>query len=119
MGEGKEALLRAVDIINKIDRSAELMEGWNKTIQFEFKGETGPFHIVINQGKMNFAEGPSPKADIVMNGETKAFAAVAGGGVDISQPISRGDIVITKGQVKDMITFGRILGALQRLKRKA
>ncbi len=119
MGEGKEALVQTVDLVNQIERSAELMGGWSKSIQFDFEGESGPFHIVIDGGKMKFAEGAAKDPEIIMSGLTTAFAPVARGAVDISHPISRGDIVIRKGQVKEMITFGRIFGALQRLKRKA
>ena len=118
MGKGKEALMQTVDLINSIDRSAELMQGWSKTIQFDFKGEEGPFYLSIDKGKMKFAEGPANNPDIVMTGDTNAFAPSVTGLVDISHPISRGDIVITKGQVKEMITFGRIFGATQRLRRK-
>lgn len=118
MGKGKEALLQTVDLINSIDRSAELMQGWSKTIQFDLKGETGPFHIAIDKGKMKFGEGPATSPDIIMTGSTDALAPSVTGVVDISHPISRGDIVITRGQVKDMITFGRIFGATQRLRRK-
>lgn len=118
MGEGKEALVQIVDLINSIDRSAELMQGWSKTIQFDFKGESGPFHISIDAGKMKFADGPAQSPDIIMSGNTSALAPAVQGTVDISHPIARGDIVITKGQVKDMITFGRIFGATQRLRRK-
>jgi putative sterol carrier protein len=119
MGEGKEALKQTVDLVNQIERSAELMGGWEKTIQFDFQGESGPFHITIEAGKMKFAEGAAKDPDIIMTGKTSALAPAVRGVVDISHPISRGDIVITKGQVKEMITFGRIFGATQRLRRKA
>jgi putative sterol carrier protein len=87
--------------LNESHKARNLMEAYPRTIQFDLKGEESKFFVTIEKGLMTISKGVSEKADLVIAGDTKEFAKVARGKLDLTHPIARGQITITKGKVSE------------------
>jgi putative sterol carrier protein len=55
----------------------------------------------------------SKKVDIVVSGDTKEFAKVVRGEIDVTHPIARGQLIIKKGKVSEMTLLNRILWVIK------
>lgn len=114
MGETFSEMTKIIPMINATPKTKDLMEAFPKTIQFELDGEESSFLITIQGGQMKLTQGISEKADIVVTGDTKEFAKVVRGKVDVTHPIARGQITVKKGKISDMTLLNRILWAIER-----
>jgi putative sterol carrier protein len=58
-----------------------MMEGWDKTLQFQLSGE-GPFYVKTENGKMSFFKGVSEKSDAILKGDSSIFFDMITGKID-------------------------------------
>jgi putative sterol carrier protein len=114
MGETYSEMIRIIPRLNESLKARNLMEAFPRTIQFDLEGEESKFYTTIEGGRMTITKGVSEKADIVIVGDTREFAKVAEGKLDVSHTIARGHITITKGKVSEMTLLNRILWATER-----
>jgi putative sterol carrier protein len=114
MGETFIEMEELASRLNESRWARNLMEAFPRTIQFDLEGEESKFFITIEGGRMAIAKGVSEKADIVIVGDTKEFAKVVRGKLDVTHPIARGQITVTKGKVSEMTLLNRILWATER-----
>ena len=114
MGETLNEMTGLAERLNKSRPAQNLMEAFPRTIQFDLKGEEGSFYITIAGGQMTITRGVPEKADILVAGESREFAKVARGKVDVTHPIAHGHITIEKGKVSEMTLLNRILVAAER-----
>src|SRR3989304_1045483 len=112
MGETFKELSGIVPRLNESRSARNLMEVFPRTIQFGLEGEESQFFITIGAGQMTVAKGISEKADIVVAGDTREFAKVVQGKLDVTHPIARGHITVAKGKVSEMTLLNRILWAV-------
>lgn len=114
MNETRDALIEAAALLNESRSARNLMDAFPKTVQLELQGEAKPLHITISGGRMAVRDGPGAVPDIVIAGETREFARVVKGELDISHLIARGKLRIEKGKVSDVTLLNRILWILKR-----
>ena len=114
MGATLSEFAKIIPVMNASPKTRNLMEVFPRTIQFELDGEKSKFFITIQNGQMSLAEGISERADIVVTGDSTEFAKVVSGKVDVTHPIARGHITVTKGTVTEMTLLNRILWAIER-----
>lgn len=117
MGRGKEELVRIIPYLNNNPKSVELMKVWTKVFQFRLDDDE-PFYITVKRGQMMLEDGLYPDPDLIMVGDAKEFAQVAEGYKDITHPIAHGQLRLSKGKNWELISFSRILGTTQYLKRR-
>jgi putative sterol carrier protein len=113
MGETKDALKEIIPILNNNPRSADLMGAFTRVIQFDLDGEKGKFLMTVRKGRMALPKTVSKKVDIVVSGDTKEFAKVVRGEIDVTHPIARGQLIIKKGKVSEMTLLNRILWVIK------
>lgn len=111
MGQAREELVKIIPILNGARKAQELMKIFSRKIQFDLAGEETSFRLEIEKGQMKLAEGPSGEAGIIVTGDAQEFARVISAGVDVTHPIARGRLVITKGKISEMTLLNRILWA--------
>ncbi len=109
MGQTKEEFLKIIPVLNGAKKAAGLMKLFSRKIRFELAGEEKAFTLEIDKGQMKLAENGAGEADIVVTGDGNAFARVISAGVDVTHPIARGQISITKGKISEMTLLNRIL----------
>jgi putative sterol carrier protein len=114
MGETYSEMIRIIPRLNESLKARNLMEAFPRTIQFDLEGEESKFYTTIEGGRMTITKGVPEKADIVIVGDTKEFAKVVGGKLDVTHPIACGHITVTKGKVSEMTLLNRILWATER-----
>ena len=114
MGETFNELTGKVSRLNESRSAKNLMETFPRTIQFDLEGEEDRFFIVIERGRMTVTKGAPGTTDIEIIGDTREFAKVVRGKLDVSHPIARGHITVTKGKVSEMTLLNRILWATER-----
>lgn len=114
MGETFSEIVGLASRLNESRSARKLMEAFPRTIQFDLEGEESKFYMTIEGGKMTITKGVSEKADIVIAGDTREFAKVVRGKLDVSHTIARGHIRITKGKVSEMTLLNRILWVTER-----
>jgi putative sterol carrier protein len=114
MGDTLNGLTGLAPRLNENRTAKNLMEVFPRTIQFNLQGEEGPFFLTISGGQMAVAKGVSDKAELVVAGDTREFAKVVQGGLDVTHPIARGHITIERGKVSEMTLLNRILWAANR-----
>ena len=85
------------------------MEAYPRTIQFDLKGEESKFYMTIDGGRMSITKGVAEKADVVIAGDTREFAKVVRGKLDVTHTIAQGHVTITQGKVSEMTLLNRIL----------
>jgi len=100
--------------LNESRKAQDLMAAFPRTIQFDLKGESGPFYMTIEGGRMSIRTGVPAKTDLLVAGESNAFAEVVRGKLDVSHTLARGQIVIEKGKVSEMTLLNRILVTTER-----
>ncbi len=84
MGEGKELLRKAVELMNSNEKSQERMRGWKAIIQFELEGEEGPFHLVFaGQDQTKFVDGPYEDPTVILRSDTDTLVKIYSGKEDI------------------------------------
>ncbi|MFQ6124211.1 MAG: SCP2 sterol-binding domain-containing protein [Candidatus Heimdallarchaeota archaeon] len=84
MGEGKELLRKAVELINTNEKSKERMSGWKAIIQFELEGEKGPFHLVFKgQNQTDFVDSSHEAPTVTLRSDTNTIAKIYKGEEDI------------------------------------
>jgi len=84
MGEGKELLRKAVELINNNEKSQERMRGWKAIVQFELEGEEGPFHLVFaGQDQTEFVDGPHEAPTVTLRSDTDTLAKIYKGEEDM------------------------------------
>ena len=114
MGETFSEFVTLAARLNESRSARNLMEAFPRTLQFDLKGEAGPFHVTIEGGKMSIKEGVPEKADFLVVGDSAEFAKVVRGKLDVSHTLARGHAKIEKGRVSEMTLFNRILVATER-----
>ncbi len=114
MNETQNELRKAVALLNENRTARNLMEAFPKTVQLNLEGEGRELHIAIEGGRIGLREGAAANADIVVTGDTKEFARVVRGELDVSHPIARGKLCVEKGKVSEMTLLNRILWATKR-----
>lgn len=111
MGQAREELTKIIPVLNGARKAQGLMNTFSRKIQFDLAGEETSFRIEIEKGQMKLAVDSSGEADIIVTGEAKEFARVINDGVDVTHPIARGHLTITKGKISEMTLLNRILWA--------
>ena len=114
MGETFSEIVGLASQLNESGKARNLMQAFPRIIQFDLEGEESKFCMTIEGGRMTITKGVSEKADIVIAGDTREFAKVAKGELDVTHPIARGQITVTKGKVSEMTLLNRILWAIER-----
>lgn len=114
MGETRNVIQTAIPVFNESKATRNLMEAFSRKIQFDLRGEPGPFNIVIESGRIKLVDERFEDAEVVVSGDTKEFAKVVVGQIDVTHLIARGQIKIERGKVSDMILLGRIFLAAKR-----
>ena len=114
MGETYSEIVGLASRLNESRWARNLMEAFPRTIQLDLEGEESKFYTTIEGGRMTITKGVPEKADIVIAGDTREFAKVVGGKLDVTHPIARGQITVTKGKVSEMTLLNRILWATER-----
>jgi len=114
MGDTFNGLSGIAPRLNESRTAKNLMEVFPRTIQFSLQGEESPFFLTISGGQMSVAKGVSDKADLVVAGDTREFAKVVQGKLDVTHPVARGHITVEKGKVSEMTLLNRILWAANR-----
>ena len=109
MGQTKEELRKIIPVLNGAKKSSDLMKLFTRKIRFELAGEEKAFNLDIDKGQMKLTENGAGESDIVVTGDGNAFARVISAGVDVTHPIARGQIRITKGKISEMTLLNRIL----------
>lgn len=61
-----------VHFLNRTPEVAPLLDGWDKTLQFDLEGER-PFHIVIEGRKARVVRGPAANADVAIEAPAELF----------------------------------------------
>ena len=100
--------------LNESKAARNLMESFPRTVQLNLHGEGKTLHFTFEGGRMSVREGDAAAPHIVVSGDTKEFARVVKGEVDISHPIARGKLRVEKGKVSDMTLLNRILWVTKR-----
>lgn len=120
MGEAKNELAKLVPLVNANSRATKIMESWPRTMLLELEGETGPFYLIIDQGRMSLEEKSPKEPDIIMQGSAAEFARVARGDKDITHPLGHGHLRLSRGKGLELVIFlSRIFGAVHRKKLEA
>jgi putative sterol carrier protein len=114
MDETKTALHAAIPQINESKAARNLMDAFRRTVQLRLQGEGGELCVVIDGGRMAVREGATAAPDLIVTGDTREFARVVKGDVDISHPIACGKLRVEKGKVSEMTLLNRILWATKR-----
>lgn len=114
MGETFSEIVGLAARLNESPSAKNLMEAFSRTIQFDLEGEESKFYMTIEGGRMTIVKGIAEKADIVIAGDTREFAKVVRGKLDVSHTIARGHITIEKGKVSEMTLLNRILWSKER-----
>ena len=114
MGETFSEIVGLASRLNESHSARNLMEAFPRTIQFDLEGEENKFYMTIEGGRMTILKGVTEKADILIAGDTKEFAKVVRGKLDVSHTIARGHITIEKGKVSEMTLLNRILWSAER-----
>src|SRR3989304_3018302 len=112
MGDTFNGLSGIAPRLNESRTAKNLMEVFPRTIQFSLQGEESPFFLTISGGQMSVAKGVSDKADLVVAGDTREFAKVVQGKLDVTHPVARGHITVEKGKVSEMPLLNWILWAV-------
>jgi hypothetical protein len=58
--------------LNRTPEVASLLEGWDKTLQFDLEGERA-FHIVVEEGRARVVRGQAVNADVVIEAPAELF----------------------------------------------
>jgi putative sterol carrier protein len=114
MGETLNEMEGLILRLNESRSARNLMESFSRTIQFDLEGEENKFFITIEGGRMTLTKGVAEKPDIGIAGDTKEFAKVVRGKLDVTHTIAHGHIRITKGKVSEMTLLNRILWVTER-----
>jgi putative sterol carrier protein len=114
MNETRDQLIIAVAQLNESKGARNLMESFPRTVQLNLQGEGKTLHITIENGRIAMREGDAAEPHLVVTGDTKEFARVVKGELDISHPIARGKLRVEKGKVSEMTLLNRILWAAKR-----
>jgi len=114
MNETRDQLVLALAQLNESKGARHLMESFPRTVQLNLQGEGRNLHITIEGGRITLREGDAAAPHLVVTGDTKEFARVVKGEVDVSHPIARGKLRVEKGKVSEMTLLNRILWATKR-----
>ena len=114
MNETRDQLVIAMAQLNESRAAQNLMESFPRTVQLNLQGEGKSLHVSFDGGRMAVREGDAAAPHIVVTGDTREFARVVRGEIDVSHPIARGQLRIEKGKVSDMTLLNRILAMTKR-----
>lgn len=114
MGATRDEFMKCIPLLNDNKSARNLMESFNRTIQFTLNDESDGFFITIEDDGMSLSPGISARADIKVSGEGAAFAQVVSREVDVTHMIAQGRTRVIKGKVSEMILLTRILWVLKR-----
>jgi len=82
--------------------------GWNRTIQFELRGEGGGvWHLVIEDQKCTVREGETSDADIKISMNTETFRSIVKGEMSGIQAYMYGKISVD-GSLRDLMKLRRL-----------
>lgn len=109
-----KALSVLVPRLNQNRAARSLMEVFPKTIQFRLDDEERPFYLSISDGRATLAKGIAERIDLEVAGKSRELARVITDKVDITWPISRGEITVEKGRISELTLLNRILWATER-----
>jgi len=108
MGATKDELNRVMPVANSSSTARNLMEAFPRTIELRLEGEESPFFLTIQQGQMSLTQNAAGQPDIVLVGDSAAFARVVRDEIDVTHPIARGELVVEKGKVSEMTLLNRV-----------
>ncbi len=114
MNETRDQLAIAAAQLNESKGARNLMESFPRTVQLDLDGEGRTLHISIEGGRMSVREGGAADPHLVVTGDTREFARVVKGEIDISHPIAHGKLRVAKGKVSEMTLLNRILWVTKR-----
>jgi hypothetical protein len=114
MGVARDAVMALAEAGDPRGRLARQLGTWNTILEFTLDGEEGPFHLVVQDGRLTFRPGRHPRPVTCIEGRAAAFAPVALGEIDITHPIARGDLRVTRGDWFDALNFSKAVAAVKR-----
>jgi len=111
MGKCGRAISFVVMYANRTEKVRAMMEGWNKTLQFQLRGED-PFYIKADNQKMRFFSGVSEAPDVILKGEAAVFFEIITGKID------QDEAYLTKkyefeGSIMDGVKFRHLFDVTQ------
>lgn len=114
MNETRNELRKAVALLNESKAARNLMDAFPKTVQLNLDGEGQNLHIAIAGGRIAVREGAAARPDIVVAGDTREFARVVKGELDVTHPIAHGKLRVEKGKISELTLLNRILWSTKR-----
>ncbi len=110
VGKCARAIKTFVSFANRTPAAKEIMEGWDRTIQFNLDGED-PMYVKIENGKASFHEGKA-EPNLVFRGNSELFYKVITNEIDPEEAfVSRKYEV--QGPITDATKFRRLGEAVQ------
>jgi putative sterol carrier protein len=112
VGEVKEGLRYFAEKANDVSEAKNLMNGWNRVLQFSLDGED-QFHLKFSDGSVSFCEGIHAQPDMTVTGAADVFYKVMNGELDRMKAFMTGQIKFN-GSLKDAAMFGEIGDVVRR-----
>ena len=106
MGMVKDGWRYFAEHANGIRKAREMMNGWNRIVQFSLDGED-PFYLEFSGGAVMLHDGTHGKPDLTLKGTNEVFYKLMTGKLDRMRAILLGQISF-HGSVKDAARFADI-----------
>jgi len=112
MGRVKDGWRYFAEHANEVPKARELMNRWDKTVQFSLDGED-PFYLTFYNGTVSLSEGTHAKPDVTMKGKEDVFYRLMTGELDRMRAFILGRFKF-EGSLKDAARFGDIGDAVRK-----
>ena len=100
-----------VHYLNRTPEVRDMLEGWNKTLQFDLKGES-PFHVDVRGERAKLAVGTADDPDLVFSAPAELFLGIITNQVDADEAFMNGKYVV-EGPPGDAARFRLISERVQ------
>jgi putative sterol carrier protein len=82
------------------------------TLSVQLESDVSSCYLLIAAGQIRLVEGSHVRPDFVLEGQEEAIDQVLRGRVDITQPISKGQLRVARGPFLQALALSRIFGGL-------
>ena len=106
MGKVKDGWRYFAEHANHIPKAREMMNGWNRIVQFSLDGED-PFYLDFSGAAVMLHDGTHGKPDLTLKGTNEIFYKLMTGKLDRMKAILLRQISF-HGSVKDAVRFADI-----------
>lgn len=113
MGEARDAVAALTAAGDPGGRLARQLGQWTTVLEFALEGEEGPFHLVVQNGRLTLRPGRHPQPVTRIEGQAESFAPVARGDLDITHAIASGALRVTRGDWFDALNFSKAVAAVR------